>query len=400
MKHKSLLMIVAILIIAMSTIAQVTGIFTDSRDGKTYKTVKIGTQTWMAENLAYKTSSGCWAYNDDQSNVATYGYLYDWQTAKNACPAGWHLPSDAEWSTLINYVGAYAGMKLKSSTGWYNNGNGTDDYGFAAFPGGWRGYDGQFYPTVSTGYWWTSTASQTASTIQIATFWIWEANYFNSTMDKLESMIDDAHSVRCVRDDSTLKEKVIDKPIIKGTFTDPRDSKIYKTVKIGTQTWMAENLAYKASSGCWAYNNDQNNVAIYGYLYDWETAKVVCPIGWHLPSDIEWQVLVDYLGGSVSAGKKTREVGTTHWKDDSYNADNTSGFTALPAGERYLFDGVESFGRIKERGTWWSSTKGDDGKILTRLRNYSGSGLASGKTGIRQIQVTDECFSVRCIKDK
>jgi len=102
MKNKSLLITIAILIIAMSSAAQSTGTFTDSRDGKTYRTVKIGTQTWMAENLAYNAESGCYAYNNDTSNVKIYGYLYEWQAVKNVCPSGWHMPSSDEISTLIN----------------------------------------------------------------------------------------------------------------------------------------------------------------------------------------------------------------------------------------------------------------------------------------------------------
>ena len=96
-----------------------TGTFTDSRDGKTYKYVTIGKQVWMAENLAYAPSSGnYWAYHNNSSNVAKYGYLYDWQTSKNVCPTGWHLPTDEEWQELIDFAGGKddAGTKLKAKT--------------------------------------------------------------------------------------------------------------------------------------------------------------------------------------------------------------------------------------------------------------------------------------------
>jgi uncharacterized protein (TIGR02145 family) len=130
MKNKSLFIIIAITIIAMNSTAQVTGSFTDPRDGRVYKTVTIGTQTWMAENLAYKANSGCWASNDDTNNVAKYGYLYDWETAKVVCPAGWHLPTDAEWKKLIDFLGgeSIAGTKLKSAADW----DGTNISGFTA----------------------------------------------------------------------------------------------------------------------------------------------------------------------------------------------------------------------------------------------------------------------------
>ena len=134
------------------------GTFTDSRDGKVYKTVKIGTQTWMAENLAYKTSGGCWANNNDKKNIVKYGYLYTWETAKNACPSGWHLPSDVEWTTLINYLGGIdvAGGKLKATSGWGEKGNGSDESGFSALPGGSYNSEEGFAINLNA-IWWTST---------------------------------------------------------------------------------------------------------------------------------------------------------------------------------------------------------------------------------------------------
>ena len=93
------------------------------------------------------------------------------------------------------------------------------------------------------------------------------------------------------------------------TFTDLRDGKTYKTVKIGTQTWMAENLAYKAINGCWAYNNDENNISKYGLLYNNETAIIACPSGWHLPSEKELEILINYLGGADVACSKLNDAG-------------------------------------------------------------------------------------------
>ncbi len=138
--------------------------------GKTYKTITIGGKEWMAENLAYDVGDGCWAYYNDESNVATYGRLYNWEAAKAACPAGWHLPTDEEWKQLEMAIGmsqsevdktgdrgTNEGSKLKATSGWENNGNGTDDFGFSALPGGYSDHDGYFYLIGKLGFWWTAT---------------------------------------------------------------------------------------------------------------------------------------------------------------------------------------------------------------------------------------------------
>jgi uncharacterized protein (TIGR02145 family) len=107
-------------------------------EGKTYKTVKIGRKIWMAENLNYNLAGSC-PDPDDLSNCDKYGRLYNWETAKTVCPSGWHLPTDADWTELTDFVSPDAGMKLKAKSGWkdYNgrSGNGTDEFGFSALPG-------------------------------------------------------------------------------------------------------------------------------------------------------------------------------------------------------------------------------------------------------------------------
>jgi len=146
--------------------------FKDSRDSKIYKKVTIGGKTWMAENLNYN-ANGSRCYKNNADSCAKYGRLYNWETAMNGasssssnpsrvrgvCPVGWHLPSDEEWDVLMTAVGgsSTAGTKLKARDGWYNNGNGDDNYGFAALPGGGGSSGGDFGSAGDGGYWWSAT---------------------------------------------------------------------------------------------------------------------------------------------------------------------------------------------------------------------------------------------------
>jgi uncharacterized protein (TIGR02145 family) len=147
-----------------SKVSVVTGSFTDPRDGQSYGTVTIGSQTWMARNLNHD-SNGSVCYDNQNSYCDTYGRLYDWATAKTACPNGWHLPSDAEWDRLYSYVdntwdtatgGNWTvGKKLKATNDWNEGGNGTDDYGFAAL--GVLGYEARWWSASendSDSYFW------------------------------------------------------------------------------------------------------------------------------------------------------------------------------------------------------------------------------------------------------
>ncbi len=193
--------------------------FTDPRDGNVYKTVTIGSQVWMAENLKYLpgvvgpatgslTNPYFYVYDYDgtsvtdakaTANYSTYGVLYNWEAAKAACPAGWHLPSDAEWTTLTNYLGGEsdAGGKLKE-TGtmhWLSPNTGaTNESGFTALPGGMRGSDG-FDEIGYNGNWWSAVESDAAGA------WYVNVNYADSYVrtGKFPSKAV-GFSVRCVRD--------------------------------------------------------------------------------------------------------------------------------------------------------------------------------------------------------
>lgn len=163
-------------------------------------------------------------------------------------------------------------------------------------------------------------------------------------------------------------------------FRDNRDGKIYKIVKIGNQVWMAENLAYKPSIGnYWAPDNDQSNVAKYGYLYDWETAKQIAPKGWHLPTKQEFKALLNNLGGS---GKQAYEALTKG---------GNSGLNILFGGWR---DDNSSYEGEGDHANFWSATKYDDTHAwYCYLHTINKSaGMYKDSKSVR--------FSVRLIRDR
>jgi uncharacterized protein (TIGR02145 family) len=177
--------------------------FKDTRDGKTYKTTKIGEQTWMAENLNYDVPDNdtdvC--YDNDPANCTTYGRLYNWETAKTACPNGWHLSSKYEWEVLITAVGGSktAGKYLKAKSGWNENGNGEDKFGFSALPGG---YDfsggisgGSFGDVGNTGYWWSANEDNSYRAYILNMYYGYESASYDGGVSK-----DFLLSVRCLQD--------------------------------------------------------------------------------------------------------------------------------------------------------------------------------------------------------
>jgi uncharacterized protein (TIGR02145 family) len=179
---------------AEARVEKMSSSFTDSRNGQKYRAVKIGNLTWMAQNLNYKTGNS-WCYGNDDSKCQQYGRLYDWNAAKGACPSGWRLPSREEWNELASVAGGgVAGKKLKSSSGWNENGNGTDEYGFSALPGGLRFSDGSFDNAGNYGFWWAATENGSGRAYSRRMY------YDNVSVGEGTGDKEGGFAVRCVRD--------------------------------------------------------------------------------------------------------------------------------------------------------------------------------------------------------
>ena len=216
-----------------------------------------------------------------------------------------------------------------------------------------------------------------------------------------------------------------------GIMTDERDGKVYRTVKIGNQVWMAENLNYADSvktpsllERSWCFDDEPKNCDVTGRLYTWaaaidsvelyrdmsidcgsykactlpDTVYGICPSGWHLPTETEWEALITNIGGSISRNGQTwnSDVGQvlkskTGWKEWSYfgNGTDTYGFSALPAGIRSSFDG--SF--HSDEADFWSSTENDEAVWSVWL--YYGNSVAN----LISIAAKYNGCSVRCVKD-
>ena len=196
-----------------------------------------------------------------------------------------------------------------------------------------------------------------------------------------------------------------------GNMTD-QEGNVYKTIFIGTQEWMAENLKttiyrngnaidnvtdnaqwVSLTTGAWAlYNNDSQFDCPYGKLYNWYAVvdpRHVCPTGWHEPTDGEWTILTDYLGVSV-AGGKMKSTGLQYWIDPNQDATNESGFSGLPGGYR-SYDG--NFSTVGIGGFWWSSSESLTTTAWFRYLSYD-SGSASQANGSKE-----DGISVRCLRD-
>lgn len=421
------------------------GEMTDSRDGQVYKTVKIGNQVWMAQNLNYadsvKTPSlkgKSWCYNNDPEKCAIAGRLYTWAAAidsvklatdkdnpvdcgngklcgligplQGICPDGWLLPSEKEWSEMDKVVAGKAvqdtsGKFFKTTKGWSGDNNGTDVAGFSAMPAGYR--YGSFISWGSAAYFWTSAEDNGNLTD-------WDYNpaiahnrsfstkdyYSISGLYKYIGM-----SVRCVKGESapvflekeeSPKATYLNPKIKYDSIVDSRDGKVYKTVKIGDQTWMAQNLSYKMN-GRFCYKDSVKYCNNYGGLYLWsaaigqfeaecdskESCKIqgICPNGWHVPDTTEWSKLYSAVGRTPNA---MQAKGFDYWPD----ATDDYGFSVIPAGN-WFHDGFYNLGFT---GDFWMSTRKDGGEPYYW-------DLDSAVAGFKTLISTQLRCSIRCIKD-
>jgi uncharacterized protein (TIGR02145 family) len=179
----------------------------------------------------------------------------------------------------------------------------------------------------------------------------------------------------------------------KSAITDSRDGQVYPIVQIGSQCWLQKNMEYMSGSSVCLFREDLSECdTVWGKLYDWETATIVCPRGWHLPSLDEFKVLVNYLGGPDIAGGKMKERDTIHWSRPNAGATNESGFTARAAG---YYQEPSLYG-LKDNAYFWTSSEVNiERAYLLTLDNDLGSvGYNDWKLCTKEFY-----FSVRCIRD-
>ena len=312
------------------------GSFVDSRDGRKYKTITIGNQEWMAENLNYE-SDDSYCPEEKKENCQKYGRLYSSSAAisgkvvqkkgslvvQGLCPDGWHLPTSDEFGALLETVGGYkvAAAKLTSSGGWGSCGHegGTDDFAFSIVQSG--SFDRGYYHRTGSCLWY-------ATDYKSADCWKFWYGYLDEEMSFRfrNDQRSDYNPIRCLKDSEgdaiSIDSSFWDSQ--EGMLTDYRDMNTYRTTRIDNQIWMAENLKYEAVGSVCAADNCEK----YGFLYAWGAAmdsaggysangkdcgdwggvvhddclpiypvRGICPKGWHLPTENEFKALIDAAGG-------------------------------------------------------------------------------------------------------
>ena len=422
-----------------------------------------------------------WCYNNDEKNCKVSGRYYSWAAAidsvalakdskapldcgygkkcgldravQGICPNGWHLPSIYEWGLLRVAMGPadVAGEPLKALTGWNkartDNNNGTDLYGFAALPTGRKISATSWEKVGSDVYYWSGTEQDAdygryfnINNIYTNAYTSQDYKYYGQSVRCVKgdpstapvrpsssSSVDETKSSSSVESSSSSdgfdwslpKEAYLNPDIEYDSIVDSRDGKVYKTVKIGDQTWMAENLNFdpgQGGSGDTKYDWSWcRNCEVIGHLYTWAAAidsvklandaenpqdcgygkgcgltgklQGICPDGWHLPSKAEWQDLFDAVGGRSTAGEVLKSQ--TGWYRKG-NGTDAFGFSALPAGDK---SNNGYFYHAGDIAYFWSATENSDHFAYLMYLGY----------GYKYADLYDDNknygYSVRCVKD-
>ena len=435
-------------------------ILKDFRDGQTYKTTVIGLQTWMAENLNFKTANS-YCYNDSDTYCAKYGRLYSWAAAMDStgawskngkgcgynktcsptypvrgiCPEGWHLPSQTEWETLFTTIDGsktdydydHRSDLLKSTSGWIHNSNGTDDFAFNGLPAGYKTTREGYYGEGGDVSYWSSTELDITNAYYMTLCHDDCADIAIRGMRQDTNKVGEEYSIRCVKDGSVGQKPSSGETSVFGKeLKDPRDGQTYKTVVIGKQTWMAENLNYKTENS-FCYGDNEFICDKYGRLYTWAASmdsagtwsangkgcgydadcsptypvQGVCPKGWHLPSQTEWETLLTTVGGESIAGKMLKSAIGWEWHDSSNNGTDAYSFTALPAGRYDYWAWTDGYGGggivfstsdMGEITEFWGSTY-EDKEYASYISLDGGDDAYLGSADRRA------GYSIRCVEN-
>lgn len=435
--------------------------------GRKLQTVHIGDQVWMANNVDIKVP-GSYCYENKEENCVKYGRLYPWTAAlklaaeytnkvardsiskvkpKGICPNGWHVPTARDYYRLDSYLkdiddAVGVGTNLKSRTGWNESEDalqGTNGFGFNAEPFGVIKYgepkmicetiikdiippekkgaqpdtiltdscvvDPEWKPALAftahgnfTGFW-SGTEADTTTAV------VWKLSNDEDDFIQDSAKKEEAYYLRCIMDPPDVDE-IYDSTSI----YDNRDDNRYKTVVVGEDTWMAENLRF-AAPGSYCYEDKDIRCKSYGRLYPWHVAmrlpedyvdesrtgmimeehQGICPDGWHIPTNNEWialgQKALNMRRGGIGSALKSKEG----WARGGAPISAVSGFAALPSGSRF------AEGEYAELGTsayFWAAQGGDGmGAVYWNIIN--------SKDDFTSMEDFDKfSFSLRCVKNK
>jgi uncharacterized protein (TIGR02145 family) len=345
----------------------------------------------MGENIRYTTKKGIYCMNEELYLVPcddAFRKFYTWTGAKNACPAGWVLPSKMDFDALFAHLKAQGdpkpGAVLKSQEGWPQDLQGTDEYGMSILPWGYIA-DSSLSAQETEADFWTRTYAGTNEA--------WMYTFYATTSSDQFYVSDTAKyavGVRCIKEESSAQVISCD-TLGENDICDARDGTWYKATYLFGGYIMAENLRYVDSTGSWCYQNDPSNCIAYGRLYDWDAAMRSCPSGWHIPTEEDWSEMTPY--DSSDMGKYLKSTSALHWGngvgDDYYRT------RFLPGGLR------NEDATFAEKGTaayFWSA--GLDSSINPQGNPWYHYVKSTGDTLFHSSVLGKNAgLSVRCRKD-